>query len=107
MARVPQVTRTIQTTNANVLCLNIEEGEPFNTEVTIPRTYKNDKDMMKAIEPIINTDTVKAVHIVRSEIVETLYGMTEQDFINNATILPPRATDKDEETTDTNNNMEG
>ena len=40
MARIPMVTRTIQTTTANVLCLNIKEGEPFNKEVVLPRTYK-------------------------------------------------------------------
>lgn len=90
MARIPMVTRTIQTTKANVLCLNIVEGEPFNKEVVLPRTYKDEKSMMKVVENIINTDEVKAVHIVQSTVEETLYGMTEQEFINNAKILPPR-----------------
>lgn len=92
MARVPMVTRTIQTTKANVLCLDIEKGEPFNKVVTLPRTYKDEKSMMKAVEGNINTDTVKAVHIVDSSVQETLYGMTEQDFISHAYILPPRTT---------------
>lgn len=90
MARIPMVTRTIQTTKANVLCLNIVEGEPFNKEVVLPRTYKDEKSMMKVVENIINTDEVKAVHIVQSTVEETLYGMTEQEFINNAKILPSR-----------------
>lgn len=90
MARIPMVTRTIQTTKANVLCLNIVEGEPFNKEVVLPRTYKDEKSMMKVVENIINTDEVKAVHIVQSTVEETLYGMTEQEFINNAKILPLR-----------------
>ena len=90
MARIPMVTRTIQTTKANVLCLNIVEGEPFNKEVVLPRTYKDEKSMMKVVENIINTDEVKAVHIVQSTVEETLYGMTEQEFINKAKILPPR-----------------
>lgn len=42
MARTPMVTRTMQTTEVNVLCLNIEEGEPFNEVVTSPRTYKDE-----------------------------------------------------------------
>ena len=42
------------------------------------------------MKPLIETDTVKAVHIVDSEEIETLYGMTEQEFIQYAKVLPPR-----------------
>lgn len=92
MARIPMVTRTIQTTMADVLCLDIEKGEPFNKVVILPRTYKDEKSMMKVVEGIVNTETVKAVHIVESSVQETLYGMTEQVFISHADILPPRTT---------------
>lgn len=96
MARTPQVTRTIQTTKINVMCLNIQEGEPFNQTVVLPRTYKDDKAMLKAAEKVINSETVKAVHVVDSVVEETLYGMSEQKFTELATVLPPRkATDKD------------
>ena len=91
MARIPQVTRTIQTTVANIMCLNIEKGEPFTQEVTLPRTYKDEKALLKKARPLVETDTIKAVHVVATEEVETLYGMTEQEFIENAQILPPRA----------------
>lgn len=90
MARIPMVTRTIQTTTANVLCLNIKEGEPFNKEVVLPRTYKDEKSMMKVVEQLINTEDVKAVHIVHTDVNETLYGMTEQEFIAAARVLPDR-----------------
>ncbi len=89
MARVPQVTRTIQTTKVNVLCLDVQQDEPFNIEVVLPRTYKDEKAMLKQIEGVVNTDTIKAVHIVTHEVQETRYGMTEQKFIENAEILPP------------------
>ena len=89
MARVPQVTRTIQTTKVNVLCLDIQAGEPFNKEVVLPRTYKDEKSMLKQAESVINTDEIKAVHIVSHEVQETRYGMTEQKFIELADILPP------------------
>ena len=91
MARAPQVTRTIQTTEVNVLCLDINKGEPFNEKVVLPRTYKDEKHMLKAVEKVMNSDTVKAVHIVDSTVKETLYGMTEADFIANAVILPARS----------------
>lgn len=89
MARKPMVTRTITTTKANVLCMDIQTAEPFNKVVTLPRTYKDDKTLMKKVQEVVETDTVKAVHIVDKEEVETLYGMTEQEFIQNALILDP------------------
>lgn len=90
MARQPQVTRTILTTKCNVLCLDLVGQTPFTKEVILPRTYKDEKHMMKKLEPIVNTDTVKAVHVQSYEVQETLYGMSEQEFIEKATILPPR-----------------
>lgn len=90
MARVPMVTRTIIATKANVLCLDVNAGEPCNKVVTVPRTYKDDESLMKKVRPLLETDTLKAVHIVSKEEIETLYGMTEQDFIHYAKVLPPR-----------------
>lgn len=98
MARIPMVTRTITTTKANVLCLNIESGEPFNEFVTLPRTYKDDKALLRQAEKVINNDKQKAVHIVDKEEVETLYGMTEQNFIALAQELPPRGSNTSAET---------
>lgn len=104
MARIPMVTRTIQITKANVLCLNIVEGEPFNEVVTLPRTYKDEKSLMKMVEKAINTDSVKAVHVVDTKVEETLYGMSEADFIANAKILPKREPQADAPTDETNHN---
>ena len=89
MARKPMVTRTITTTKANVLCMDIQKAEPFNKVVTLPRTYKDDKTLMKKVQEVVETDTVKAVHVVDKEEVETLYGMTEQEFIQKAVVLDP------------------
>lgn len=90
MARVPMVTRTIVATKITALCLNIETGEPFNETVMISGTFKDEKSMLKAAEKLLNTETERAVHIVFSEEIETLYGMTEQEFIQRAQVLPPR-----------------
>ena len=90
MARQPMVTRTIQTTVATVLCLDLEKKEPFEKIVKLPRTYKDEKHMMKKIELIVNNEVTKAVHVISTEIEETLYGMSEQKFIETAEIMPPR-----------------
>lgn len=90
MAREIMITRTITSTKANVMCLDVEAGEPFNETVEVARTYKDDEALLKAVKPLIETDAIKAVHIVDKEVVETLYGMPEQVFIMNAKVMPPR-----------------
>ena len=84
MARKPMVTRTIVTTKVNVLCMDLEHTEPCNKEVTLPRTFKDDKKLFKAVQDVVDSKKLKAVQVVDSEEVETLYGMSEQDFIDNA-----------------------
>lgn len=96
MARVPMVTRTIVATKAIVMCLDVVAGEPCNKEVTVPRTYKDNASLMRKVRPLIETDELKAVHIVSVEEIETLYGMTEQDFIEHAKVLPPRTSTTEE-----------
>ena len=95
MARKPMVTRTIVTTEVEVLCLNLETAEPFNQEVTLPRTYKDDIKLMRKVSEIVNSDTIKAVHVVHKREVENLYGMYEEDFVKYAEILPPRYKEND------------
>ena len=90
MARKPMVTRTIQNTTVTVMCLNVGTGEPETQTVTLSGTYKDNKTMLKAVKDVIETAELKAVHIVDSTVKEDLYGMTEQKFIENAEILPPR-----------------
>lgn len=97
MARKPMVTRTIQTTKTDVMCLNVETGNPETKTVILGGTYKDNKNLLKAVKEVIETDAIKAVHIVSTKVNETLYGMTEQKFIENAEILPPRTTKNDKE----------
>lgn len=97
MARTPMITRTVKATKAKVMCLDITNEQSFTKEITLPRTYKDDNEILKNAKVIIDSDTVKAVHIVNSEVTEALYGMSEQKFIDNADILPPRGTKNVEE----------
>lgn len=90
MARVPMVTRTITTTKVNVMCLDIETGEPCNKSVVVPRTYKDDEKLLKKVKEVLETEILKPVYIVDKEEIETLYGMSEQEFIEHARVLPPR-----------------
>ena len=95
MARKPMVTRTITSTEVDVLCLDITTGNPFTQHVSLTRTYKDEAHVLKAVKAEIESDTVKAVHVTKYEKVENLYGMTEQKFMENAEKLPPREKKED------------
>lgn len=85
MAKVPMVTRTIKTTRTIVLCLDIDSGEPCNRAFTLPREQKNEKQILKAITPMLNDEpSIKPVHVVETIINEQLYGMPETEFLAHA-----------------------
>ena len=85
MARKPMITRTIKTTVATVLGMDITTAEPENRTVTLARTYPTMDKLLAAAKEAAETDTFKVVHIVHSEIKEQLYGMPEQMFLELAT----------------------
>lgn len=90
MARKPMVTRTIVATEAEVMKVDVTTERTFKEVVTVPRTYKTDADLLKAVKEVAETDNIKVVHIIQSKKTETLYGMTETEFIAHATIFPSR-----------------
>lgn len=90
MRKEQMVTRTFHTTKATVMCLDVEHGESCTEVITLPRTYKDEKALMKAINIAFVSETIKPVHVVSTDIIETLYGMTESDFIKHAKELPKR-----------------
>lgn len=86
------VTRTIQTTVANCLCVNPETREVTEMSLTLSGTFKDLKSLEKAVNKVTENAPFRVVSITDTKVEETLYGMTEQKFIENADILPPRAT---------------
>lgn len=96
MARARKVTRTISSTKVIVMCVDTETAKVDNYEVEIAGVYSDDKKLMKAVTNVVETETLKPVSIISKEVVETLYGMDEQKFMEMAEVLPPR--DKKEDT---------
>lgn len=89
MARKPMVTRTFQTTHATFMCVDTVSAEVCNETVTLPRTYKDDKALLKAGKAIIEKGNIKVVAVVDVTVSSELFGMDEATFIANATILDP------------------
>ena len=94
------VTRTVTTTKATVLCVDTVAEETVTQVVEVPRSYTDDNKLLKVVKESLDT-TVVPVKVISTEIVETLYGMTEQKFIELAEKLPSRTkADADENAQD-------
>lgn len=99
MAKPRMITRTISTTVADILCLDIETGEACNRSFTFPGQFKKDNEILKAAAKKLETTepNVHAVHVVGIAKLETLYGMTEADFLAHAEIMtkPAKSTESE------------
>lgn len=99
MARKRMVTRTVQSTKVLVMCANTETASIENYEVTVSGVFSDDAKLMKEVEKVLASETIKPVAIKEKTIEEKLYGMEEQKFIENAEVLPSRT--KVDETVET------
>ena len=101
MARQRMVTRTIVTREVAFKKFNMETAKvesdmiAFGVNVTI----NNDRKGIATINERLASMGQKATCVMIDSITdkETLYGMTEDEFIQNARVLPPRTTETEEE----------
>ena len=89
MGREAIVSRTFTTQQVTVMTVNLETAEVFNETIVLPKVCAADK-LMKKVESVFNNEQRKAVSIVDTKEVETLYGMSEDDFIKSAKVLDPK-----------------
>ena len=90
MARPRMVTRTITTTTAKLLMVNINTNEVFEKEVTLGGEFDNAEDVEKKAAKAFNSAESKVIAVKTFSKNEALYGMDEQKFIELAKIIPPR-----------------
>lgn len=90
MARERMVTRTVELTIAEVMCLDTTTAEVKVNAYEIGGGLTDEKAILKTVKKLYETDTFKCVSVQTVTVKEILYGMTEIDFINHAKILPPR-----------------
>lgn len=85
------ITRTIQLGSYEVMGINLETTEVTKNVSVIP-SYHRIKDPVKYFADIMDTPTFKVVSVKFNAATETLYGMTEEDFISNAVVMKSRLT---------------
>lgn len=94
MARERMVTRTVESTVCEVMCLNTRTAEVKINTYIIGGGLTDEKSLLKAIKKLYETDEHKCVSITNTTQQETLYGMPESKFIELAQVLPPRTANK-------------
>lgn len=90
MARERMVTRTVELSVCEVMCMNTTTAEVKINTYEIGGGLTDEKALLKAIKKLYETDDFKCVAISKVTQREILYGMPESKFIELATILPPR-----------------
>lgn len=90
--RTPMVTRTVKSTRVLVLLADVEANALVERKVIIPRTYSDEKSLIKAVKKALENEPLTFVKVLATAEQEALYGMTEQKFIEQAEVLPPRGT---------------
>lgn len=89
MARERMVTRTVSITICEVMCVNVTTAEVQVKDYTL--TGEQTKETaLKQLKKLHETETEKIVTVNSVSLNETLYGMSELDFIKLAKVLPPR-----------------
>ena len=96
MARKRMVTRTVEQTTAQVMTLDVTTAEVQVRPYDIGGNY-TDEELLKKLQNLFQTNTLKLVHIMSQECKEVLLGMEEEEFIRLAKVLPPRTTNKEED----------
>lgn len=90
MAKIPMVTRTMQTTHASCMVVDVQKGETFTKVYDLPKTYKSNEAILKLVKKVEENENFKPVAVVDVAVSEDLYAMPETKFIANAEKLPPR-----------------
>lgn len=86
------VTRTINSTKVTTLTVDVTAQATATQVFSLSGTFADNDKLIKALKKEYETDNIKIVSVISSEVEEQLFGMTEQEFMSLAKVLPPRKT---------------
>lgn len=91
MARERMITRTVTEVTVKVMCVDVETAQVEVKDFILSGNYDNNDIILKTLKKQYETDNYKLIKVEEVNTTEKLYGMTEQQFIELAKELPPRA----------------
>ena len=97
MAKEKMITRTIKSTSVTAFVFDLESCKVNEREYNVPGTYESKKELVLALREMFDNEKESVTAVKAYFVKETLYGMTEKFFMDNAIILPPRGSKEEEE----------
>lgn len=91
------ITRTINSTLAEVLCADAEKGELVPTQITLGKSYGTDEALLSAVKKACKDLGLIFVKLTGYTVTEKLYGISEELFMEHATEYPPRPKKEEKE----------
>lgn len=89
MARVRMVTRTINVTEVEAMCVNTNTCEVSIKTLELTGETFTEEKALKELKKQYETDAEKVVAIQKMEVHEEMYGLKEIDFLKVAQKLDP------------------
>lgn len=89
MARTRMVTRTINVTVVEAMCVDTTTTEVTIKDLELTGETFTEEKALKALKKEYETDTFKVVAIKKMEVHEEMYGLKEIDFLKVAQKLDP------------------
>lgn len=89
MARTRMVTRTINVTAVEAMCVDTLTADVSIKELELTGETFTEEKALKALKKEYETDTFKVVAIQSMNVHEEMYGLKEIDFLKVATKLDP------------------
>lgn len=83
MPRKPVISRTMLVTKAVVLCVDRKSEKTVNVSMLLPRTYKDEKNLLAAAEKHVSRNRIP-VKVISTETAVERFGMTEDVFLKYA-----------------------
>ncbi len=75
------ITRTFRTQEVTVMTLDVTTNATEAKTLTLPRVLPDNEKILKAAKKKLDTDTLKVVYIIGSEVKEHLRGVDEEQFL--------------------------
>ena len=89
MSRVRMVTRTINVTVIEAMCVDTSTAEVSIKELELTGETFTKEKALKALKKEYETETLKVVAIQKMKVREEMYGLKEIDFLKVAQRLDP------------------
>ncbi len=75
------ITRTFRTQEVTVMTMDVTTNATEPMSLTLPHVLPDNEKILKAAKKKLDTDTIKVVYVIGSEVKEQLRGVDEEKFL--------------------------